>query len=389
MRYSELVESIANRPLNLKLFLTNRIKEADALLRDFEQASLLIIKNDDGEMLLRSFLNYVTEDRELTADAGNLAYTARKSQYNDDFGFARYLPLKRVRDSLENYLKFGPEFLHYIMNTFKDVEEFPARYLAVFDILDDANKGAAEYGYVEGDPANDDDEDYLNAIGLLAGLRLFRDAFKKATKLLQSVKSKLEVIVSLRSHYGGLEKWRPEHGEVETLYHASTHCPEILRDGFLKEKPDDRRGLGNFGGDQNGISFTHEVEIARNIMRYLKEIWMIAHGQLTSKQLLQWADAEKIDKKQIYSHIGKPLTAHMSIDDTVKLHRCIISLSKIRTDPVITNPELTLENMKRRSLSDIGVLACECRLTGQDEYLYGESEFRLAADRVISVKRLF
>lgn len=45
--------------------------------------------------------------------------------------------------------------------------------------------------------------------------------------------------------------------------------------------------------------------------------------------------------------------------------------------------------MRTRKLSDIGVLKCEVKLSKEDDYLIGESEFRVSADKVMSVSRLY
>jgi hypothetical protein len=168
----------------------------------------------------------------------------------------------------------------------------------------------------------------------------------------QDIKTKLGVVQAIRGTYD-VEKFRPEHNENETLYHATAYVPEILRDGFQAEPPEDRRGLGNYGRVVT-ISFTHDLEIARNIMRSLKEMWMIAHGELTGSAL----------------------------------YRYWLAHSKLRSDPMMTSPEQVIEMMTNRDLTDIGVLACDVRLEPDDRYLIGEAEFRLPPDRVLSVKQV-
>lgn len=160
--------------------------------------------------------------------------------------------------------------------------------------------------------------------------------------------AKLGELMTIRGNYSG--KYRPDHGEIETLYHASAFCTEVVKNGFSAEKPDDRRGLGG----QELISFTSSLDIAHTLARCLKEVWMIAHGQLTAKQIISWIAKEGLDAKQIEQSLGlshptgeidyfhkprtrlKKLSEVTNIGDVAKLYRVYLNYSEMRTDPVFT-----------------------------------------------------
>ncbi len=200
-------------------------------------------------------------------------------------------------------------------------------------------------------------------------------------KLQANIKEKLTVIKDIQIASWSEKQYRPPHNEIETLYHATAFVTEILRDGFAAEKPTDRKGVGNFGS-QNTISFTHEIETARTIMRSFKEIWMIVHGQLKARQLWEWIDNEGLTDKVKKAWGGSKIELK-SINDIVKLYRYWLSFTKLRQNPVLVNIDDLSEMMKSRSIKNIGVIACDVKLESSHSYHVGESEFRVPASSVI------
>ena len=126
-------------------------------------------------------------------------------------------------------------------------------------------------------------------------------------------------------------------------------------------------------------------------MRSFKEIWMIAHHQLTMPQILAWGRAEGLDLPKMWAgDRSKPLPTGRDADpnDVVRVYRYWLALSKLRDNPMLVSPWDIVETMKHRALDDIGVLACRVRLEPTDAYQHAEAEFRLPADRVQSVKQV-
>ena len=393
MRYHQIMaEAIPHRPRDFKVYLTNRIRELDQMLKELAQAAELVRANErDGESVLRYAIRSGIED---TPFAGNDTAIWHLTNLN----LEREFSIERLKESLDSYLRYsnspGYDFLRFVMSTLEDVAkyaqpEYRQQYSEGFKLLPYAETGLQRYGYEPGNPEHEADPDYIAAKNLLAGYRLKAKVFARIVPLEDDLRVKLGVIQRMKAHdYSGKgsESYRPEHDEVETLYHATAFMTEILRDGFQAEKPIDRKGLGNFG-HQESISFTHDLEVARNIMRSFKEIWMITHGQLTGRQIMGWAQAEGIEdqvKQGWRNETSAPLPlATSDPKQIVKLYRFWQWFTKLRQNPVMTSPWEMVDVLQDRSLKDIGVLSCRVKLEDTDAYQFAEAEFRLSADRVL------
>lgn len=78
--------------------------------------------------------------------------------------------------------------------------------------------------------------------------------------------------------------------EFEKMYHASINARQIYEKGFLKKVPD-QAGLGGSQSDAKGqaaTSFTYDLNVAKEIARSLKEMTMIAKGEIKAKNILDW-----------------------------------------------------------------------------------------------------
>jgi hypothetical protein len=316
-----------------------------------------------------------------------------------------YLPLEDLRDNIQSYLRHGPDFFRYVHDSFKYADALDERARAVLAILPVAEKGAVEYGF---DDHSEKDDDYHAAMGLLKGLRRLATVIERGEAIWQGLKGKLDVIASIRgAHYSG-KGYRPEHDEAETLYHATIHATELASEGFKAEKPEGRTGVGTFG-DQSLISMTHDYKVAQDIVRSLKEFWMIAHGEVTLKTIMGWMDAEGIDYRDpsFASKVGIGTDElHTIGNHTYNRHRTkaiheltgpkeIATLyvtylyhTKLRSNPVFANVDKLMQQIQEVDVNDIGIVSCEVRLDQDDEYLQAEREFRVAADKVLSVKRI-
>ena len=396
-----MAEAIPQRPRNIGVYLTNRIKELGQMLDMLAQANELAHQGGsrgpgDGESVLRYAIRYGIEDTEYTG-RDIAAWRLRDLDLDREFHIAR------LKQALESYLQFrgspGHDFLRYVMSALDDAEsdlnrneEYKTEWQAALAMLPYAEKGLEMYGFEEGNPEHEADPDYIAAKKLLAAYRLKAKVFARIVPLEADLRVKMGAIQHIKNHYGSADSYRPEHGEVETLYHATAFMPEILRDGFLAEKPTGRKGVGNFG-DQSLISFSHDLEISRNIMRAFKELWMIAHHQLTMPQLLAWGREEGIDLPKMWrGDTSKPMPMGRDANphDVARVYRFWIAMSKLRDNPMLVSPWEIVDTMQTRTLKDIGVLACNVRLEQTDKYQWAESEFRLPADRVIpgSIKQV-
>jgi hypothetical protein len=393
MRYNEImIEVIQNKPHHLGIYLRNRIKELGQMLDTLAQAQTLIKSSESGHGIVRHAMRYGIEGT-------SLAGTDDEEWVLEDFNLDREFEITRLRDSLESYLQFGNkpgyDFLKYVMSTLADATAEKARQggtwhqrsAIAFQMLPYVEAGFKIYGYEPGNPEHEADEEYIAAKNLLTAYRLKAKVFARIGPMEDDMRAKLSVIQRMMNFRIDPHKYRPEHGDVETLYHATAFVRDIVRDGFQAEKPAGRVGLGSFGNQQL-ISFTHDLEVARTIMRSFKEIWMITHHQLSGQQILSWARAEGVenDVRQAWRNdTSDPMPLGRAADprETVKLYRKWQWFSKVRENPVMTSPWEIVDIMVDRTLKDIGVISCSVNLTGDYEYLHGESEFRLSADRVI------
>jgi hypothetical protein len=387
MRYQQfMVEAIANRPRNWKLYLSQKIKELDRLRAMCAEAKQLSRANNRaGYDVLRSSLRYGSDDYETANDLYLLVDTDIDDHYR----------IEPLHHALESLLKFGPrDFLKYAMSTLDSyMRPVSDDYRATAAKLPYAEKGLIMYGYEEGNAEHEADEDYIAAKHLLRACRLYVEVVKMIEPMQDDLRKKLGAVQHMQNspHQYNPEKYRPEHADIETLYHATAFVREVLQDGFSAEKPEDRVGVGNFGSQQL-ISFSHDIEIARTIMRSFKEIWMITHGHLTAEKILHWAKVEGIldDLKKSWrglTHDPMPSGRDADPRKTVQLYRYWLAYTKTRSDPMLVSPWEIVDMMKDRSIKDIGVLACEVDLTGEHEYKVGESEFRVPPSAVKSVKQ--
>lgn len=383
-----LGEAIANRPRNLPLYLTNRLRELDQIIAGVAEAAKLIDANEaDGMSVLRSAMRYGAQG---TADEG-----AEIALYDLNDDLDRAYRLTDLLQALESYQRHGPEFLKYVMAALTDyVRPVSDQYRQTLRLLDHAEVGLQIYGYEPGNPEHEADPEYQSVRALLRGYRILAALLPRIERLRADLTRKLTMTQYMRGQaaLGRLDSYRPEHGATETLYHATAYMPEILRHGFAAEPPEDRKGVGNFGR-QDLISFTHDLEVARNIMRSLKELWLIAHGRLTGAQILGWANAEGIAdqvRKAWRNETREPLPLGRDVPpgEVAKLYRNWQWFTKLRVNPVMLSPWEIVAALAKRAFDDIGVLSCQVRLEPTDQYLHAEAEFRLPADRVLTMKQV-
>lgn len=400
-RYIEIVEwrarldeKIVAPPANLARYLKSKHPQFRKIAADLAHAKEQWDASErEGADLLRTFLRYGTDDavedkQEIASDAVYYlpSVFSRPNQY---------VPAEEIERNIELWIKFDDRrFGEHLRFWLEKSEPLPERIMSAIEMVlgPAGERGAADYGYDVNDPSSLDDE-YRAAIRCLQAARLGARALKSGSEALANMGQRLGAHWTMRDGLAAKgddreRGWRPEHAEVETLYHATAFADEIVRDGFRVEPPEGRRGLGNFG-TQDGISFTYDLQIAQNIVRVLKEMWMIAHGQLTARHIIGWMRHENIGLSGIYTHVGKPAEKIESKEDTAKLYNYWLWMTKTRDNPVMIGPDAVVRMMQHRpSVNDIGIVAAEVRLQPNDQFLVAEREFRVPADRVLSVKRV-
>jgi hypothetical protein len=372
--------AIVNRPHNLPKYLDATIAALDDLLVEQTRAQELIQRHhSDGYSMLRHWLRYGTDGAEVVDHIGGIDYPAKSLD--------RFLPLQQVRDNLDSVRRFGGDFLKYVMSPRGYRNDLNGFFLECLAALGTAERGAAEYGYDWADPSNAEDPDFIAAKGLLDGCRILHHVIMAGEALLQDVWSRIPVQMEIRAMGYRWEQWRPTHGEVEPLWHASAFAADLVREGFAVEKPAERRGLGLYG-EQAGVSFTHEPQIAYAIAGALREMWAVVHGYITAEDIAARLYAEGIERPRIRDTLGlgkypEELTTET---EAAKLYNIYLWIGNQRENPVFTNVDKLVDLLRERELSDIGVVLCEVRLSGNDEYKVGESEFIVTPDRVLSIK---
>jgi hypothetical protein len=399
MRFSEILrEDIANPPRNIKNFFAVRIREIDAIQALIEQAAAGIEKYRNGDQMLERFLQYGSDHSDDATYLDVLSGLTHLS-WGDARRIERLFPLTDLRRAMQNCLDHGGEFLKYVSSAFQYLDTIHERTHAVIALLDVAEKGAQDYGYADGD----DDPDYVEAMGLLKALRVLAQAVARADKVCSGIRKAMEALDAQKAAAYWGKPTAPDHDEIEVLYHASIHAAEIAKEGFKTERPEKRGGVGNYG-QQATISFTHDFKIAHDILRAFRELWMIVHGQITSKHLMQWMDSEGIDyrKPEFVSSLGisrgttdnlsgyRLAQAHELKDpkEVARLYTHYLWHTQLRSNPVFASLDNLVDVLAGVALNDIGILACRVQLDRGEEYYPAEREFRVTPDAVLSVDRV-
>jgi hypothetical protein len=380
MRAVSITEAIANPPTNLGVYLKVRERHLREVAAALQRAKEAVKANEDGADLLQRFLRYRTEPEV----AMNATWNALPHAIRTD----RYVPADDLAEMISAWRKHGEALARFLPERLGYCEPLPEEVTAAMAALAEAEEGMVVFGYLPGDPANAEDEEFVQAMALLGALRDGAKALRQGVNEIANLKAKLSVRTALQKkidhHRWNGGTWQPDHAGVETLYHTTAYATEVAQGGFTMERPVERRGLGTFG-TQSTISFTHDINIAHPIMRALREMWMVAHGQITTGTILRWMEHEGIDPQRAYQLVGRPAPGK---DYTASLYRAYLGLTQLRLDPVMTHPVDVMRMLEGRRLEDIGIVAAEVRIEPDDEYLMAEREFRVPADRVLRVWRV-
>lgn len=298
-----------------------------------------------------------------------------------------HLPLRWLRQNLTDYVTHGRNFRSYVVNVASGAEPHAGEHHEAAAMLAGAEAGAAEYGYRPGNPENAGDPDYVAAMTALKALRMFVRAAREGEAILRDTATRLGG--EMEELLWKQDRYRPSHGEVETMWHATAFAGEIAERGFQSERPDDRIGVGSFG-QQHEISFTFDRAYAQTILRGLREFWMITHGRLVLRDILRWFAAEGYETDRLRAHLREAMAEPTPEDQAAKLFWYWLATTKSGAEnPAFVSPRSLTRMLKDRAYADLGVVEARVRLEGdQSSYHHAEAEFRVQPSAVLSVRRV-
>ena len=382
---------IKGPPTNPRRYLTAAAGRLDELAAKLAAAADAVRRSESrrGERMLFDFLRYGgTEPEEAAAVLSAGSVVARLAAGPSGYSIAN------VADDVRSVLNHGVDHVRFLVTSAKAACEPERHAEALFAVLGEEGAGAAEagaeaYGFVPGDPANLDDEDFAAATEMLRALREACAAYREATELAGDVAERLGAMSAARAMAYSRAPWRPQHGPVETLWHASAHASDIAENGFAPEKPEGRRGLGAFG-DLPLVSFTYEKALAENVAAALREVWDIVHRRLAAQEIVRRVREEGIDRKcDLRRYVGaEDLDSLSTPQQALRLYWVYLSLSEKMDNPVFASFEELATSLEGVRREDIGVVECRVELLGNEEHLVGECEFRVPPAQVLEASLL-
>jgi len=361
---SSVSESITNIPLDLKKWAMARSKQIGLIVD--------ILKKANDVIMSTSY--------DVTDDLNAIAQNIDSAIMFDDMG--RYInkmvdsgyDLPILKETLKNFALHGDTFSKYLLSNIEanNDYEFNENINIILDKIDKIKENI---------PGKVHDENLTQALNLIEVYELLKKVRVNLRNLIKDIKIKISLVTDI-SHTG-LHSYRPEHTEEEKMYHVSAFASEISKNGFGAEPPVDRTGVGNYGRIKE-ISMTHNYTIAQGILRTFNELWKIVHDVLSLDTIKLWFVAEDIP-------FPSSTDVEMSQDHikyNIDVYQFYLSNSKKRYNPMIVNIDKLAEILKYRKLSDIGILQCQVNMTGKEEYLWSEQEFRILPNQVNAVKRI-
>lgn len=385
-------EAIVAPPRRPYVWARMTVRKLDRLIGEIEGAKALLdqaekIAEDGFDRPLTMLAQWCRYGAgEAGGDAQGLIWELESDLNNANRDHPRHLPLRWLRDALANYVEHGSNLRRYVTNAPEAAQPHSDDHRRAAELLSHAEAGAAEYGFKPGDPANVEDADYVAAMTALKALRKFVRAAREGETILRETADKFREFPDLEWQQ---HKYRPRHEDVETMWHATAFADDIAKRGFQAERPMDRRGVGSFGA-QPEISFTFDRAYANTILRVMRELWMIGHGQIALKDVLRWFAAERFPPERLKQHLRDALAKNAPEEQTAHLYGSWLWLSKSGIEnPAFTNTVSTMDMLKDRAYTDLGIIEAEVRMDAKDSsYHHAEAEFRVRPSAVVSVRRV-
>lgn len=240
-------------------------------------------------------------------------------------------------------------------------------------------------------------------------------------KLSKEVRDRIEAARAVGSSFGDSGNVVGA-GDTETLYHASIKARQLYKKGFMRVVP----GTSGLGGPQEAkrgkaaTSFTYDLYVAKEIARTFKELVMIAKGEVTARDILNWAVRDRSLSKMVrdvnqlratdgYSFIdtdkgweftkgfsfvqkGEVVDANEVFDKpekTVWLYKTyLLHMRDQRYDPYVIEPHRLVPQLQRTNIRDIGVVQATVDMTNPDiRHLGSERELRVPPEAIVSVDK--
>ena len=378
-----IVARVDNPIRNLDLFLKNRQKEYKNYAKQAKDLQSRIDKlksYEDGD-LLEYFLMDCGFDSKYSSDSWDNVLE-RFLKYQDDLNIDIRNLLDVLKKDDRHYIQvFWKYLVTFLEENYSGIEIlFEQIDVLLEELPKDKNRiKETAKDYIEGDS---DTKPFCDkVVKVIFDIKEFSEAIKKS---IINLKKK----IMTHSKYIKLEhEEKPESEDIEELYHATMYTKEILKKGFSKVKPKTALGVG---GATEGISLSSDKKICFDIARCFKELIMLARGEISYLNVIDWMKREGIDPKKC-NYSGRESEPE-TLGDVYRLYRCYIGLSKIRTDPVfwlmIDDNKFMLE-MAKRKVSDVGVLKCKVNVDHPDvKYVKGEMEYRVPPEAILDVKLL-
>ena len=317
----------------------------------------------------------------------------------------------------------------YHIKSISDAEDEIRRYSEVFNGISEL--GAS--GIKDGEQILINNEENPK---MLAPILEIPKIINKFLSRLDYSKKRIEATLSFTPNYSKGDFDLPVSVEkTERLYHASVDARQLYQNGFSKKIPKE----GGLGGGEVGekVSFTYDLRVAKEISRSLKEVIMIARGELTAGDIYDWAKREgiydKVYKQFMYGgNVPKghttgtrrmmhrnPITkrvhtvvaADEKIDNkkesflrkkkvkswlsdyrpihTFDLYKKYLFFSK-RYDPlyVFIDEKKFLTMMMHKNPRNVGIVVAKVDMTGAEEnHFYAMGEIRVTPDKIIKVEK--
>lgn len=393
----KVTEAIPVAPRRFKPYVENRLKNLRFIQEKSEELEGIYqkLKSDDSEMfrdIERDISSAIQYDVEGDIRADDITYWGEPT-YREETRLAQDLNIDPLISNLEFALQSTPEgdpgmahlasglsrFNSYLIGDLaKQAIDSYNRIKQLVSKKEEIKRLVKEYGSL--------DEKYPAeanvAKKILSMLDILEEVIPAYERVLETPE-KFQVILDKRAaFFRGQAQHVPETEDVEELYHASAYASELVQQGFRLGGRGERRGADAFGGIEKTISFTHDLNIARDISRALKEIIMIANGQLKAHQILRWFESEGIDIERVRGLAQGDLT------NTIRLYKVYLALSGMRDDPLFINLEENLPSFKGRDPRNVGVIKAQVNMRHPNiNYLSSMAEFQVPPEAILSIER--
>lgn len=386
MRFKTYVtEAIQNEPRNIIRFLGQRMKEILSWEPMVESLNVLDTKTAD-EFIQESYGYDAARDFDFPRHAYLFGNVLKQLIHIPKF----YSTVESTRD-IANIVKWAD----YAKEDFEELSQWYKQQEMGEILSKDSHPVTIAPTYEDWKKYAEERIGEVDAI--IVALNNIPVLFDGMERFLRVEVPKLREWVQSRQKEAFDGKYEPEREQVETLYHATSAKSILLRDGFNSDKPVDVIGLGELGGSQNKtVSFTHDLQIAREIVRSLKEAWMIANGQLKRAQVMRWIKDDGLDPAEAAHRVKYAMDKDAdpeSPEAVFRLYNWWLWVAKhpIRQNPVFGDGsgEKLLAYLKTVPRQEIGIVSARVDLSpGTYTYHRAEREYRVRPEAIAAVKEI-